>query len=176
MIGAVDIGDRELVLVDVKAADGAVVKQKPRPQPQRRLPPGKLEHGAHQTHEKTAMADECDAMFRLPILILVASQQFSEYLIRTRLALLVSLIGAVPPACLVQIVRQCQGTKVFHEIRTRPARQDLEVGFVHTAALRRASLVFTAVDAALLMNLFPGDQGDIQSSCNRGGSKRGALH
>src|SRR5215211_2164158 len=122
------------------------------------------------------MADQCNAMFWLPFLISVAGKQLGEYLICTRLALFLRLKRTIPPAGLVQIVRQCQRTKVFHEIRARPTRQDLEVGFVHTGALRCASLVAAAVDASFFMNLFPRDQGNIQSLCDRGSGERGAFH
>src|SRR5688500_18405536 len=97
-------------------------------------------------------------MLRLPFLILVAGKELREDLVGAGLALLVCLERTVPPAGLIQIVGQCYGTKVFHEKRTRSTWQALDV-----------CLVPAAVDAALLMDFFPGGQGKVQSLRDRSG-------
>ena len=74
VICPVEVGNIDLIFDQVKPADGAVIEHEPGPQSERRLPPGKLEHGAHQAHKKTSMANESHAMDRMSFLILVTGE------------------------------------------------------------------------------------------------------
>ena len=62
VVGAVEVGNVDFFLVNVKPADGTVVEHEPGVQSEGCLPPGKFEYGANQAHEKAAVTDKCQAM------------------------------------------------------------------------------------------------------------------
>src|SRR5690348_10793603 len=111
MVGAIEVSNIDLFLMNVKPADRTVVEDEPGAHSEGSLSPGKLEDGAHQPHEKSTMADKRDAVHRLPFLVLVTSDQISQYLIGARLALFFRLEGAVPPAGFIETLRQGQHRK-----------------------------------------------------------------
>ena len=76
MIGAIQIADTDFLLVNADAADRAVAEHEPGVESVGGMAPRQVEDGAHQVHEESAMADECNPVFRLTILIRVAREQF----------------------------------------------------------------------------------------------------
>src|SRR5688572_29074765 len=104
-------------------------------------------------------------MFWLTFLVSVAGKQVSEHLIGSRLAFLLSFKCAIPPACFIQIIWKGQCAEVLHEKGTGSAWQTDDVGFVAAAE-----------NSAFFVDLLPGNQGDIQSLCNRGSCERGTFH
>src|SRR5918993_4219447 len=127
MVCAVQVGNIDLVFVDIKAADRAVIEHEPGSHPQGSLTPGKFEHGGYKAHEKTPVTDEGDTMDRLTFLVAVTGEKLRKHLFGAWLAFLVSFIRAVPPARFIQIIRQGQGAEVLHKKGPRPAGQPLHV-------------------------------------------------
>src|SRR6266540_3115906 len=117
MVSAIDIGNIDLFLMNGKPTDGTIVEHEPGSHSKSRLPPGKFQDGAHQTHEKTTVTDKRDAMYRLPLLVFVTGDQVCEDLIGARLALFFRFEWTVPPAGFIQFFWKDQGRKVLHKKR-----------------------------------------------------------
>ena len=62
------------------------------------LPPGEFEHGRDQPHEKSAVTDEGDVLFRSTFLVAVTGDQLGEHFVRAELAFFVAFKGTIPPA------------------------------------------------------------------------------
>ena len=60
VVGAVEVADGDVPVLDVYAGDGAVIEQEPGFQSVGGVFPGQVEDGAHQVHEEPAVADEDD--------------------------------------------------------------------------------------------------------------------
>src|SRR6266511_3440679 len=103
MVGAIEVGNIDLFLVNVKAADGTVVEHKPGSLSKGSLPTRKFQHGAYQAHEKATMTDKCDPMFWLSLPILVTSHKLLQYLISARLAFLLCFERTIPHSCFIQL-------------------------------------------------------------------------
>src|ERR1041385_1298015 len=63
VIGSIQIGNTNRVFVKIKTADGAIVCRKPNVILVDSFLPGNVEDGANQMTEKSAMAENGDAMF-----------------------------------------------------------------------------------------------------------------
>lgn len=158
MVRAVEVADDDFPVGEIKTADRAVVQQEPGFQLVCALTPGQFEHRAHQVHEKAAMADDGDVLFGLVFAVAVPSQQVSQEFVGARLALFLSLEGAVPPTGFVEMRGQCQFGELLGEIRTRFSGQSLLNGFIHAAE-----------NSALFMDFWPGCERDAQGTgCRRG--------
>ena len=115
VVGAIEISNVDLVLMNFKPADRTVVENKPGAHSKGSLSPGKFEDGTHQPHEKSTMTDKRNAMDRLTFLILVTLDQVLQYLIGTRLTFLLRFERAIPPASLIEILRKGQHGKVLRK-------------------------------------------------------------
>ena len=71
MVCAIQVGNVDLFLMNVNPADGTIIKHEPRFHSKSRLPPGKFEDGAHQSHEEPPMTDQCNAVLGLSLLVSV---------------------------------------------------------------------------------------------------------
>ena len=94
------------------------------------------------------MANERHAMFWLAILVAMAGEQLGKHLIGTRLAFVLRLERAVPPACLVEVVGKGDCAEIFHEEGAWSPPKSNDIVFISPT-----------VDAALFMDLLLGNQG-----------------
>src|SRR5688572_20940065 len=76
VIGAVQIGDGNLIPAHIQTADGTVIQYKPVFHALCSLPPGHIEDRTHQMHKKTTMTDQRHALFKATLSIPMARQQF----------------------------------------------------------------------------------------------------
>src|SRR6266508_4225302 len=166
MVSAIQIGNIDFLLMNVKPADGTIVEHEPGSHSKGSLSPRKFEDGAHQAHEKTSVTDKRDAVFRLSLLIFVTSQQVSQNLIGAWLALFFRFEWTIPPTCFIQFLWKDKGRKVLQKKRAGSTGQTSDVGFVAAAE-----------NAALFMDFLPCQQRNFQCLCNgRGGIHRPLHH
>ena len=167
MIGAVEIADSNVFIVDIDAGDGAVVEQEPAFQSVGGVLPGQVKDGAHQMHEESAVADEGDMLFGLSLFVAVTGHQVRPDMFRAGLTFLFGLEGPVPPAVFIQRVGQVECGEVTFEERTRLAGQPLKF---HIAVTPEDAAAFVDVPR-LKRDLEParGIRGGVHRPFHQGG-------
>jgi len=163
VVGAVDVANGDLVLVDADTADGAVVEQEPVPHIQISGAEWDIEHDTHQVNEECTVADESHAVLRLAFPVTVAGKQFDPDALGTNVGLLLGFNGMLsPPATFIERFRELQLWIVGLKIGA---------GFAGQALI--FDLAFTSVDAARFMDVRPRGERDFGQSAHDG---HGCLH
>ena len=75
VIGPVQIGDIDPIGIEIDAADGAVVQDKPGLHAESRLAPGGIQEDEHQMDEKSSVAENGDPVFGCSFAVTVAGEQ-----------------------------------------------------------------------------------------------------
>ncbi len=127
MVGAVEVADGGMFVLDVDAGEGTVVEQEPAFQSVRGVLPGQVEDGTHQVHEESAVADEEDAVFGLTLLITVTGQQVPPDACGAQLTFVLGLVRTFhPPAAFIQRFGEFEAGEIGLEEGPGFAGQSLE--------------------------------------------------
>ncbi len=141
MVGAVEVADGDVFVLDVDAGEGTVVEQEPASQSVRGVLPGQVEDGAHQVHEESAVANEEDALFGLTLPVAVTSQQVPPDARGAQLTFVLGLMRTFhPPAVFIQRFGEFEAGETGLEEGPRFAGQSLEF-FTAVAPVDAAALV-----------------------------------